>query len=158
MDTGATSHMTNSAGILSNYFPSKHLSHNNILVGNGNLIAVHGHGQFRIPNTHSPLHLRNVLHAPKLVKNLISVRKFTQENFVFVEFDPFGFSVKDLGMWSTILKCNSTGDLYPNHSTTGAIFSSNQLVLSALSTRVWHSHLGHPGNTILNSLYSSRLI
>ena len=42
-----------------------------------------------------PLSPTNVLHAPKIIKNLISVRKFTIDNSVIVEFDPFGFSVKD---------------------------------------------------------------
>ena len=83
MDTGATSHMTNSACILSHYFPSKHLSNNNILVGNGHLIPVYGHGHLHISPTNPSLHLKNVLHAPKSVKNLISVRKFTYVNFFF---------------------------------------------------------------------------
>ena len=75
-------------------------------------------------------------------------------------------------MWSTILKCNSTGDLYPNHSTTGAISSSNQLVLSglstsdssnqlvlsSLSTSEWHSRLGHPENSTLQTLKSCNSI
>ena len=69
-----------------------------------------------------------------------------------------GFFLKDLGMGSTILRCNSTGDLYPFHSITGAISSSNQLVLFALSTSMWHSCLGHPENSTLQTLKSCNSI
>ena len=44
-------------------------------------------------------------------------------------------------------------------STHGAtFFSSPSSAFSASSSRNWHSHLGHPGKTILDTLYSSRLI
>ena len=159
MDTGATSHMTRSQGNLMPYFPLKHQFNNAIVVGNGLMIPVHGHEQLSFPSSQKPLTLKNVLHAPKLIKNLISVRKFTHDNMVSVEFDPFGFSVKDLATGNIVLRSNSTGDLYPFPSTHGASpTSSAPSTFSVLSTSICHSHLGHPGNTILNSLYSSRLI
>jgi len=40
--------------------------------------------------------LNNVLVAPNIIKNLISVRQLTTDKNCFVEFDPFGLSVKDL--------------------------------------------------------------
>ena len=60
-----------------------------------------------------------MLHAPKLIKNLISVRQFTKDNSVSVEFDPCGFSVNDLQTGARLVRCDSTGDLYP-------LFSINQ--------------------------------
>ena len=45
---------------------------------------VHGHGHVSLPSPNHPLTLKNVLHAPKLIKNLIYVRKFTYDNMVFV--------------------------------------------------------------------------
>ncbi|PZU03064.1 MAG: hypothetical protein DI619_04830 [Francisella sp.] len=36
--------------------------------------------------------LRDVLVAPALIKNLISVRQFTRDNSCSIEFDAFGFS------------------------------------------------------------------
>jgi hypothetical protein len=44
--------------------------------------------------------------------NLLSIRKFTRDNFCSIEFDAFGFSVKDLKTRRVILRCNSEGDLY----------------------------------------------
>ena len=92
MDSGATSHMTHNSGTL---MPLFNLStKNSILVGNGHRIPITGYGHTTLPN--NKLILRDVLLAPQIIKNLISVRKFTSDNNVSIEFDPYGFSVKDL--------------------------------------------------------------
>lgn len=54
-----------------------------------------------------------MLHAPHLIKNLVYVRQFTIDNNVSVEFDAFGFSVKNFQTVTPIMRCNSLGDLYP---------------------------------------------
>jgi hypothetical protein len=51
--------------------------------------------------------------TPHIVNNLIYMRQFTIENFFLVKFDSWGFSVKDLRTGAMILRCSSTGDLYP---------------------------------------------
>ena len=89
MDTGATSHRSRSQGTLLPYFPLKHQFNNAIVVINGNLLPVLGHRHISFPSSQKSLTLKNVLHAPKLIKNLISVRKFTHDNMVSIEFDPF---------------------------------------------------------------------
>ncbi|GAU43462.1 hypothetical protein TSUD_141000 [Trifolium subterraneum] len=149
MDTGATSHMTSTHGNLSSYF---NLSKNNsIIVGNGHSVPIQGFGNANLPPPHPPLALSNVLHAPKLIKNLIFVRKFTTDNHISVEFDPFGFSVKDFQTGMVLMRCESQGQLYPITNST-----KNKSVLpskfAALSTSVWHDRLGHPGAYILDSL------
>ncbi|XP_074313431.1 uncharacterized protein LOC141648602 [Silene latifolia] len=93
MDTGATSQMASDAGNLSSYVNSS--IHNGITVGNGETIPIKGYGNTTLDKPHPPLHLKNVIHVPKIVKNLVSVRKFTTDNSVTVEFDPLGFCVKD---------------------------------------------------------------
>jgi len=93
MDTRATSHMTSSNGNFSSYFNSS--NHHSIIVGRGHIITIHSYGHTCLPSPNPSLSLTNVLHAPKIIKNLILVRKFTNNNFVTMEFDPFGFSVKD---------------------------------------------------------------
>lgn len=55
------------------------------------MIPVCGYGTKPLTDTNPPLYLHNVLHVPKLIKNLICVHKFTVDNMVCVEFDPFGF-------------------------------------------------------------------
>jgi hypothetical protein len=45
------------------------------------------HGSFRLPD---------VLVAPSMVHNLLSIRRFTADNSYYVEFDSSGLTVKDL--------------------------------------------------------------
>jgi hypothetical protein len=45
------------------------------------------HGSFRLPD---------VLVAPSMVHNLLSIRRFTVDNSCSVEFDSSGLTVKDL--------------------------------------------------------------
>ncbi|GKD86203.1 hypothetical protein Tco_1357357, partial [Tanacetum coccineum] len=57
------------------------------------------------------------------------VRKFTRDNDVSVEFDAYGFSVKDYQTRRLLLRCDSTGDLYPvtqqpSSTTTFALLTS----------------------------------
>ncbi|GAU17623.1 hypothetical protein TSUD_254980 [Trifolium subterraneum] len=151
MDTGATSHMTASQGTLSSY---SNLSINkNIIVGSGQEIPIRGYGQKYLSPPHPPLSLNNVLHAPKLIKNLISVRRFTIDNNVTIEFDPFGFSVKDIQTGMPLMRCDSTGDLYPITTTTRpqptststfaalhVIFDETQFPFAKIHTPSTHSY------------------
>ncbi|KAK8937455.1 hypothetical protein KSP39_PZI012258 [Platanthera zijinensis] len=146
MDTGASSHMTSSPGNLSSLSHSS--IHKSILVGNGNYIPVHGLGHCTLPPPNPPMTLPNVLLAPHIVKNLISVRQFTKDNNCSVEFDPLGFSVKDITTGTTRMRCDSSGDLYPVRPTSTSI----PAVLSAVSSTTWHHRLGHPGHPVFNLL------
>ncbi|XP_021724340.1 uncharacterized protein LOC110691714 [Chenopodium quinoa] len=140
MDTGATSHMTSTNGNLSSYFNlSNH--HNNIVVGSGHTIPIRGCGSTTLPSPNPPLSLSKVLHAPKLIKNLISVRKFITDNCVYVEFVPYGFSVKDYRTEMPIMRCDSQGDLYPLTTT---LSSTSPSTFTTLASSIWHDRLGHP--------------
>ncbi|KAK1430107.1 hypothetical protein QVD17_12618 [Tagetes erecta] len=148
-DTGASSHMTNSGGNFSSYFNNG--SKSNIIVGNGHKIPIVGIGTQKLPPPLPPLTLSHVLHAPHLIKNLLSVRRLTTDNNISIEFDPFGFDVKDLKTRKPIVRCDSTGDLYPFtfSSTTSTTAPS---AFAAISQDLWHSRLGHPGSSILHAL------
>lgn len=111
MDTGATLHLASDSGILRFIFNSRTSTPEHVLVGNGSAVPITAKGHSFIPNTSFSLH--NTLIAPSIIKNLISVCQFTKDNSVSVEFDPLGFSVKDLRTRSVIYRCNSTGGLYP---------------------------------------------
>lgn len=67
-----------------------------ITVRNGNFIPIHGCEYTILPNPFPPLSFNNVIHAPNLIKNLISMLKFTVDNNIFVEFDPFDFLLRIL--------------------------------------------------------------
>jgi hypothetical protein len=145
-DTGASSHMTFDAGILSHLSSSHHLP-SNIVVGNGNLLPVTSTGTTQLSHNFC---LNNVLVSPSLIKDLISVRQFTTDNNCSMEFDPLGCSVKDLPTRRVILRCDSSDPLYPLRSTTSS--------LHATTSSLWHQRLGHPGSAVLTQLAQSSVI
>ncbi|XP_076902942.1 uncharacterized protein LOC143557857 [Bidens hawaiensis] len=149
MDTGASSHMKTPQGTISpssfNTCTSKF-----IVVGNGMTIPVIGQGNLTLPPPFPPFKLNNVLFAPNLVKNLISVRKLTTDNLLSIEFDPFGFTVKDLKTKAPLLRCNSSGDLYP--LTAPLPLKTTPTAFVATTQDRWHQRLGHPGFSTLQSL------
>ncbi|XP_015162132.1 putative uncharacterized protein DDB_G0284695 [Solanum tuberosum] len=146
MNTGATSHMTSTQGNLTSYFNKRNKC--GIIVGNGQSIPIHGYGHTKLSSPCPPLQfINNVLHAPHLVKNLVSVRKFTTDNSVFVEFDPCGFTVKDFQTGRPVMRCESRGELYPITTPTTSPSS-----FAVLAPSLWHDRLGHPRRPVLNSL------
>ncbi|XP_010463443.1 PREDICTED: uncharacterized protein LOC104744124 [Camelina sativa] len=70
MDTGTTAHLTPTAGIVNSTLNSS--TTNSVIVGNGSLIPVTSSGNTTFSTQTKPLHLKNVLVAPNIVKNLIS--------------------------------------------------------------------------------------
>ena len=157
MDNGATSHMTHSQGTFINYSPLEHHFNNAIIIGNGHMIPVLGHGHVSLPSLNHKLTLKNVLHALNLSKTSSMFATLRMIIWFLMSLFPFGFSVKDLDTGSIILRSNSTGDLYPFKSTHGAT-STPSSAFSALSSSICHSRLGHPGKGVLYSLFSSSLI
>ncbi|GJX33634.1 ribonuclease H-like domain-containing protein [Tanacetum coccineum] len=117
MDTGASSHLNDSVHYLSVIlnmciYPS-------VAVGDWRFIPVTNFGRSVLSTPFRPLRLNNVLITPNIVKNLIFVRQFVRDNSCTVEFDPFDFFVKDFITRRVLLRCDSTGELYPvtKHST-----------------------------------------
>ena len=151
MDSGASTHMHSSDGILLSRSPASHVS---ISVGNGSHIPVTSRGHSVLATAASNFALNNVLIVPSIVRNLLSVRQFTRDNSCSIEFDAFGFSVKDLSTRRVILRCNSDGDLY----TISAATPSTAQALLAASSSLWHQRLGHPGSSAIVSLRNSHSI
>jgi hypothetical protein len=95
-DSGATAHLSKDAGIL--YYLSPHPVHHHVTVGDGSSVPVSTSGHASLPSylSNRPLHLRDVLVTPCIIKILVSVSQFTADNNYSVDFDPFSFSVKYL--------------------------------------------------------------
>ncbi|GKD09869.1 ribonuclease H-like domain-containing protein [Tanacetum coccineum] len=150
MDTRASSHLADNTCILTSFsnssiYPSK-------FVGNGNYIPVTHTGHSFLHTSYKPLHLNHILVTPHIIKNLIYVRKFTRDNDVYVEFDAYGFSVKDYQTQKILLCCDSTGDLYP---VTQQSPLQTLVVLLSFSSTTWHRRLGHRGDDVLRRLEST---
>lgn len=92
---------------------------------------------------------------PKFVKNLISVQKFAIDNWCSIEFDHFGFSVKDLQSRKTILRSESSGELYPLPP---PLNNSQHTAFVCETPTLWHKRFAHANNETLKSVLSSASI
>jgi hypothetical protein len=137
VDSGASSHMSGINTPLPLVTPTTFPT--SITVGNSARLPVTHTASCSIPTRQCNLLLRNILLSPDLVENLISVRKLTCDNLVSVEFDPFGFSIKDLHTRLEMLRCDSDGDLYPLN-----LQPSWALHAAVNPVDLWHQRLGHP--------------
>lgn len=147
MDTGASSHVTGQSGNLSIcHSPSLHHS-SGIVVGNGQRLPKVAAGSTTI-SPHN-FHLHDILVTPSIVQNLIGIRKFTTDNWCSVEFDPFGFGVKDLATKRLLHRSNSPGPLYPFYGDTASTSTALSLTMDG---DLWHKRLGHPGRAALSKL------
>ncbi|GJY36293.1 ribonuclease H-like domain-containing protein [Tanacetum coccineum] len=149
-DTGASSHLNNSVNSLSENFNT--CMYPSVSVGDGHSIPITNTGHSILPTPTRSLHLNNVLITPHIIKNLIYVRQFVRDNNYTIEFDAFGFFVKDFLTRRVLLRCDITGDLY--QATTPSHIPYAFLV----SQHMWHQRLGHPGGEVLRRLVSSNFI
>ncbi|OIT38380.1 hypothetical protein A4A49_61898 [Nicotiana attenuata] len=114
--------MTPNPGNVSSVLPYN--GSDRVAVGNGTQLPISytGHGTISTPS--NTFYLKNVLIVPDLSSNLLSVRKFTLDNNCSIEFDGFGFSVKDFKTKQILLRCNSQGPLYSMSSRAHAVYQA----------------------------------
>ncbi|XP_076909898.1 uncharacterized protein LOC143567334 [Bidens hawaiensis] len=146
MDTGAERHVTDNQGMI--HHPDLFPVNTKLLVGNGQYLPIEGSGTGYLPIHNRTYILPNILYSPHIIKNLLSVRRFTRDNNVSIEFDPFGFSLKDLKTGRLHSRHNSTGDLY---LVTAPTLPPQACSLTA-ATLPWHDRLGHPGKQVFDIL------
>jgi len=104
--------MVSNSDSLSHTHPPSLFTPSNIIVGNGSSLPVTAIGSTSFPIPGRSLYLHNILISPHIIKNLISIRRFTIDNHWSVEFDLFGLSVMDLAMGNVIVRWNSSRELY----------------------------------------------
>jgi hypothetical protein len=154
-DSGAPYHTTPDAGILSSLRPHHRSCPSCIMVGDGSCLPVTSVG-----SAPGPFRLSDVLVAPQMVHNLLSIHQFTADNSCSVEFDTSGLSVKDLATGRPLLRCDSTGPLYTlrlpvSAASTSPSSSSSSAFAVTPSSTTWHRRLGHPGRDILAQISRS---
>jgi hypothetical protein len=97
-----------------------------------------------------PLYLKNILHVPQAIKNLISAHHLAIDNYVFLEIHPKYFFIKDRVTRKILLKGWHCRGLYPLPS------ESNKYAFGvAPSFARWHGHLGHPSTSIVSRVIKS---
>ena len=151
IDSGASYHTTPTAGTLSRSHPPLPSHPSSIVVGNGSTLPVTSVGASVLPG---PFYLNDVLVAPHITHNLLSVRQFTTDNSCSIEFDPSGFSVKDLATRTLLARCDSSGPLYTLQPSTAGV-SPPPVLVSTTSSTTWHRRLGHPGPNVMTKITSS---
>jgi hypothetical protein len=134
-DSSASNHTTSDAGNLTYICPSHINDPSSIIMGNDSSLPVTSVGDMAL---HSPFYLNNIFVTPDIIQNLLSVHRFTTDNWCFMEFDHFDLSVKDLSIRNVITRCYSSGPLYtmrlPSCSTPSpSIAAPTTLVASAFT-------------------------
>jgi hypothetical protein len=162
-DSGVTHHTTPSAGNISTLRPLASFNPSSTIVGNGSSLSITSVGDSVLLG---PFYLNNILLAPDMVQSLLSVRRFTTDNWCSMKFDPFGLFVKDLTTKNVIVRSNSTDPLYTMRLL-GSLAPSSSAVatltvvphaLTAVAPTMWHRRLGHPDPDTLSSLSRSFFI
>ncbi|GJU96238.1 ribonuclease H-like domain-containing protein [Tanacetum coccineum] len=151
IDTGASSNLNSNSSNLSIVY--NNCLYPSVCVGDGKTIPLPNTGHSILPTLTRHLYLHNVLVTPNIIENLIYVPQFTRDNKFTVEFDEFGFSVKDILTHHILLRFDSSGDLYP-------VTKPSQVPSALLSgiPATWHQRLGHLEAEVLQSLISRNFI
>lgn len=126
VDTGATDHITTDLERLATR--DRYTGGDQVQVANGAGLSITHIGNSSITGSIHPLYLNHILHAPKINRHLISVRKLSSNNNVFVEFYPKSFLVKDRATKTTLLTRKCRNGLY--------MLSNNRPSQSLLSTKI----------------------
>ncbi|GJS78895.1 ribonuclease H-like domain-containing protein [Tanacetum coccineum] len=127
------------------------------LVSNTNPTSFYTSTQSAVPSGQATIlphaFVVGTLHDPvSAAWNIDTVRQFVRDNNCTVEFDAFGFFVKDFMTRRVLLRCDSTGDLYP-------VTHLSPIPHAFLVSRhTWHQRLGYPRGEVLCRLVSSNFI
>ena len=153
-DSGATYHTTPNPGILSSVHPPSSFLPSSIMVTNGSCLPITSVGA---AGPHGSFHLPDVLVAPSMVHNLLSICRFTADNSCSLEFGSSVLTVKDLASRRPLLRCDSTGPLYTLRFLASASPPSPVLLAAFATTTSTTSHqrLSHPGRDALMQLSHS---
>uniref|UniRef100_A0A803QD97 Retrovirus-related Pol polyprotein from transposon TNT 1-94-like beta-barrel domain-containing protein n=1 Tax=Cannabis sativa TaxID=3483 RepID=A0A803QD97_CANSA len=114
-NSGASNHVTSEAANLNQ--KTKYNGKDSLTVGDGSkLLIKHTGSGFMSTNNSSPLILKEMLHVPKIAKNLVSISKLTADNNVTVEFSSNDCCVKDNQTKKKVLQGKLKEGLYQFNS------------------------------------------
>jgi hypothetical protein len=156
VDSGTSYHTTPDVGTLSYSHPSHSSLPSSIVVGNSSTLPVTSVGDSVLPR---PFHLKNVLVAPHIIQNLLTICRFTTDNSCSIEFDPFGISVKNLATRTLLARCDSSGSLHTLQLSASSTATSSSHALGATTSCItWYYRLRHPRPEVMSKLSSSSVI
>ena len=142
-DSGASHHVTADINNIQQSTP--YTGPDQLYIGNGRGFQILSTSSITIHKNSHSLKLNNILHVPRIKKNLLSVKKFAKDNNIFWEFHPKFCVVKDPVTHQTLLKGDSEEGIYKlTTSPTPLAFIGERT-----SPTKWHDRLGHPHFGIL---------
>jgi Reverse transcriptase (RNA-dependent DNA polymerase)/gag-polypeptide of LTR copia-type len=152
VDSGASSHVTNDLNAFSSYYP--YTGPDAVHIGNGKSLSIIHKGVASISTGTTTLHLENVLHVPKITKNLLSVSQLAMDNRVIVEFSSQCCFIKDQATQQTLL----TGTLHNGLYKLQQISHNEVFQVSHHTAATWHNRLAHCSTAIQDQLNKKHLI
>ena len=109
-DSRATHHVTNDHSTLID--PAAYQGTEQLQIGNGTGLYIQSTGSTLIPSRSVPLKLQNIFHVPAIRKNLFSVYRLTNDNYVYVEFHSDYCIIKEEGTGRPLLRGTVKDRLY----------------------------------------------
>ncbi|KAM0957731.1 hypothetical protein ACFX2A_026350 [Malus domestica] len=156
LDTGASSHMTNSYTNLQS--PESYNGPEQVYIGDGKGLPITHSGSSSIHTYTHTFDLNNVLHVPDLKQDLISANRFIVDNWCFIHLYHFHFIVKDLTLGNELFKGPVKAGFYPFLAPSVAGNHHAYITCTKASQGIWHQRLGYPSFKILNKLASKSSI
>jgi hypothetical protein len=154
IDSGATDHMTYSAGAFTSYQPCP--SNKKITVADGSLTTVAGQGTIPFNPVFT---LKRVLHVPNLIANLLSIRKLIKDINCSVTFFLDHCIFQDLATGRTIGQASVKDGLYMLgvQGNSSNFPSLSFISVNSNKTDVWNHHcrLGHLSFKTLRNMFPS---
>ena len=149
-DSGATHHVTNEHSMLID--PAAYQGNEHLQIGNGTGLYIQSTGSTLIPSRSAPLKLQNILHVPAIKKNLLSVYRLTNDNYVYIEFHSDYCIIKEEGTGRPLLRGAVKDGLYLlNQDNKSPMAYAAEKVTSEL----WHQRLEHPHFKTLHRIIST---
>lgn len=153
LDSGASHHMTYDIANLSLHTPYN--GGDDVILRDGSGLNISHTGSLTLPSLKHPFFIYNVLYVPALDKNLISVFQLCTTNGVAVTFTPTYFQVRDLNTGALCLEDKPDKGTYQWPKAPGS--NPPSLSFASVTTTTlpdWHSRLGHPATSILQTMIS----
>ena len=149
-DSGATHHVTNNPQALID--PTVYQGTEQLQIRNGSGLYIHSTGSSSILSRSHPLKLQNILHVLDIKKNLLSIYRLTNDNYVYVEFHADHCIIKEEGTRRPLLKGTVRDGLYLlNHSNNTPV----ALAAEKVDMELWHQRLGHPDLKIVRRIIAT---
>ena len=156
VDNGANAHITSNASNLTHQ--NSYHDSGTVTIGNGSGLQILNTGSTIFNIGKSNFHLNNILHCPQAATNHISINQFCLDNNCYFILTATDFFVKENLTGKILLRGVVDNGLYPL-----AVYKTSFQNLTCLSATLgvratadtWHSRLGHPANSVFDSLFHS---